>query len=122
VKLQLFGHLQSGVITFYFEGIERSESENRSTAMKDAYEVLYQKEADLARVRQEVESLRIAASLLTDEALAEQAGESPSRRSAMSAGESSLAAHLEAAATGTDGPSTTLHEPGFWKSLKGRRR
>ena len=36
--------------------------------MKDAYEVLYQKEADLVRVRQEVESLRIAASLLNDDA------------------------------------------------------
>jgi hypothetical protein len=32
--------------------------------MKDAYEVLEQKEADLARVRQEIESLRIVASLL----------------------------------------------------------
>jgi len=32
--------------------------------MKDAYAVLAQKEADLARVRQEIESLRIVASLL----------------------------------------------------------
>jgi hypothetical protein len=32
--------------------------------MKDAYAVLEQKEADLARVRQEIESLRIVASLL----------------------------------------------------------
>ena len=90
--------------------------------MKDAYEVLYQKEADLARVRQEVESLRIAASLLTDEASAEQAGETSGRRTAMSAGEESLAADLESAATGTDGPSPASHEPGFWKSLKSRRR
>ena len=35
--------------------------------MRDAYELLYQKEADLVRVRQEIESLKIAASLLTDE-------------------------------------------------------
>ena len=35
--------------------------------MKDAYEVLYQKEADLARVRQEIESLTIAALLLADD-------------------------------------------------------
>ena len=34
--------------------------------MKDAYAVLKQKESDLARVRQEIESLRIAASLLEE--------------------------------------------------------
>ena len=34
--------------------------------MRDAYDVLKQKEADLARVRHEVESLRIVASLLLD--------------------------------------------------------
>ena len=32
--------------------------------MKDAYAVLEEKEADLARVRQEIESLKIVASLL----------------------------------------------------------
>ena len=87
--------------------------------MKDAYEVLYQKEADLARVRQEVESLRIAAWLLTDDASTEDSSpSSSSRRSVMSAGE----APLEATATGTDGPPSTSEELGFWKSLKGRRR
>ena len=35
--------------------------------MKNAYEVLEQKEIDLARVRQEIESLRIVAPLLSDE-------------------------------------------------------
>jgi hypothetical protein len=35
--------------------------------MRDAYEVLKQKEADLARVRHEVESLSIVARLLTDD-------------------------------------------------------
>jgi hypothetical protein len=35
--------------------------------MKDAYEVLKQKEADLSRVRREVESLRIVAPLLLDD-------------------------------------------------------
>jgi hypothetical protein len=90
--------------------------------MKDAYEVLYQKEADLARVRQEVESLRIAASLLNEDASVEDSSpSSSSRRSVMSAGEASLAADLEAAATGTDGPPTS-QEAGFWKSLKSRRR
>jgi len=32
--------------------------------MRDAYDVLKEKEADLARVRDEIESLRIVASLL----------------------------------------------------------
>ena len=35
--------------------------------MKDAYDVLKQKEADLARVRHQVESLRIVAPLLVDD-------------------------------------------------------
>lgn len=34
--------------------------------MKDAYQVLYQKESELARVRKEIESLTIAAQLLAD--------------------------------------------------------
>jgi len=42
--------------------------------MKDAYEVLYQKEADLVRVRQEVECLRITATLLGDDASADDLG------------------------------------------------
>jgi len=40
--------------------------------MKDAYEVLQQKESDLARVRHELESLRITASLLSDNLSSEE--------------------------------------------------
>jgi len=40
--------------------------------MKDAYGVLKQKEFDLARVRHEVESLRIVASLLLDDLNSDQ--------------------------------------------------
>ena len=40
--------------------------------MKDAYDVLKQKEFDLARVRHEVESLRIVASLLLDDLNSDQ--------------------------------------------------
>ena len=40
--------------------------------MRDAYDVLKQKEADLARVRHEVESLRIVASLLLDDLNSDQ--------------------------------------------------
>ena len=40
--------------------------------MKDAYEVLKQKEAALSRVRHEIESLRIVASLLVDDLNSDQ--------------------------------------------------
>jgi hypothetical protein len=40
--------------------------------MKDAYEALKQKEADLSRVRHEIESLRIVASLLLDDLNSDQ--------------------------------------------------
>jgi hypothetical protein len=40
--------------------------------MKNAYEVLRQKEMDIARVRHEIESLRIVASLLSDELPSEE--------------------------------------------------
>jgi hypothetical protein len=35
--------------------------------VKDVYEALQQKEADLARVRHEIESLRVVAALLSDD-------------------------------------------------------
>ena len=90
--------------------------------MKDAYEVLYQKEADLVRVRQEVESLRIAASLLADEASDADLDGGSDGRSETFPPKAAVAAHLEAAATGTDGAPTITGESGFWKSLKNRRR
>ena len=40
--------------------------------MKDAYETLKQKEADLSRIRHEIESLRIVASLLVDDLSSDQ--------------------------------------------------
>ena len=68
--------------------------------MKDAYAVLAQKEADLARVRQEIESLRIVASLL------EKTDDLPD---------------LEA--TGTDGlfSSVAATRSSLWKALKRAR-
>jgi hypothetical protein len=68
--------------------------------MKDAYAVLEQKEADLARVRQEIESLRIVASLL------EKTDDLPD---------------LEA--TGTDGlfSSVATTRSSLWKALKRAR-
>lgn len=89
--------------------------------MKDAYELLYQKEADLVRVRQEIESLRIAASLLADDAIADDPGprtDNPAKRPA----EAALVAQSEAAATGTDGLAPRPRQPNFWEFLKPGRR
>jgi hypothetical protein len=68
--------------------------------MKDAFAVLEQKEADLARVRQEIESLTIVASLL------EKTDDLPD---------------LEAA--GIDGPfsSVATTRSSLWKALKRAR-
>jgi hypothetical protein len=50
--------------------------------MKDAYELLHQKESDLARVRKEVESLNIVAPLLAEDRTSDDSGENsdPTRR------------------------------------------
>ena len=67
--------------------------------MKDAYQVLQQKEVDLSRVRKEIESLSVVARLLTD---GEEPADDPGRTStsldskkkpSSSASENSL--HLE---------------------------
>jgi hypothetical protein len=43
--------------------------------MKDVYEVLQQKEADVANVRHEIQSLKLVSSLLSDELAVKDAGE-----------------------------------------------
>ncbi len=86
--------------------------------MRDAYEVLYQKESHLVRVRQEVESLRITASLLGDEDDTSQGADLQPKRPPTPAFES----HSENAATGTDGPFPNSRQPSFWEFLKPLRR
>jgi len=90
--------------------------------MKNAYEVLYRKEADLVRVRREIESLTIAAPLLADDvssfvhldgAPAEQ-NRKPSQKAV------SLPA-IGTEPTGTDGEPFVWPRPGFWRSLTFRR-
>lgn len=89
--------------------------------MRDAYEVLYQKEADLVRVRQEVESLRVVASMLIDDASTLQ--QEPTRAmEEKKPAEPVFPAPSEIAATGTDGLSSTPREPSFWEFLKPVRR
>jgi hypothetical protein len=83
--------------------------------MNNAYEVLYKKETDLARVRHEIESLRIVASLLSDELPSEEL----TKKRARSA-EETLDPGSEKA-TGTDDLFSSMNpvrRPSFWNTLK----
>lgn len=107
--------------------------------MKDAYEVLNQKEADVIRVRQEVDSLKIVASLLDETGSDEPASDMPlpgdPRQSSDDAGHNSddpnrkpptpsekeMAAGAGSQATGTEGPFTIGYRRGFWSAFKPRK-
>ena len=82
--------------------------------MRDAYDLLKEKEAHLARVRREVDSLRIVSGLLGEDA--DVAGVSKPPSSAAH-GDS---AETESEATGTDGSlfSTAAPRSTFWNKLK----
>jgi hypothetical protein len=90
--------------------------------MKNAYEVLYQKEADLARVRREVESLTIAAPLLADIDLSivspDSAFDEQDRKPLQKA---VSAPPIATQPTGTDGRHFVWPPSGFWASLTFRR-
>jgi hypothetical protein len=78
--------------------------------MKDPCEVLQQKEADLARVRNEIGSLRLVAPLLSDEVTSDELTKKPT------SAEKPLEADSEA--TGTEGQFSSIPaaRPSFWKS------
>ncbi len=83
--------------------------------MKNAYEVLQRKETDLARVRHEIESLKIVASLLSDELPSEELTKKRTR----SAEETSDPGSEKA--TGTDGMFSSMNSARrsrFWNPLK----
>jgi hypothetical protein len=86
--------------------------------MKDAYEVLKQKESDLKRVRNEITSLRIVASLLEDDVPRDQTENSDSTPEQE---DPDLQPHFEP--TGTDGlfSSVASSRSGLWKVLKRTR-
>ena len=83
--------------------------------MKDAYEALKQKEADLSRVRHEIESLRIVASLLADDLNSDQ----PDKPFLVSP-ETSDNLHPDLEQTGTDGlfSSSATPRSSLWNVLK----
>ena len=89
--------------------------------MKNAFEVLYEREADLARVRREVESLTIVASLLAenessffDPSIGPE-GQNKKRAEKVASPPSGTEA------TGTDSRSALPRRTGFWGSLTRRR-
>jgi hypothetical protein len=100
--------------------------------MKDAYEVLYRKEADLVRVRQEIESLTLVASLLNDvdqsseeDAISAEPGliADESKKKPPSFEGQAFLPLPESPATGTDGqPSEIVRRPKktFWNVLTSR--
>ena len=83
--------------------------------MKDAYEVLQQKEAGLARVRHEIESLQVVASLLSDDLTSDELAKQKE-----SSAEKTLDRGPGSEATGTGGlfSSIAVSRPSFWKALK----
>ena len=83
--------------------------------MKDAYETLKQKEADLSRVRHEIESLRIVASLLVD-----ASNSDPSDKPYLVSAENSDNLHPDLEQTGTDGlfSSIATTRSSLWNVLK----
>lgn len=84
--------------------------------MKDAYEVLYQKEGDLARVRKEIESLAIVAQLLEHEQLdffrPTSVPDSPEKKPVQA---------TSAEAKPTDGAPFVWPRLGLWGNLKIKR-
>ena len=86
--------------------------------MKDAYEALKQKEADLSRVRHEIESLRIVASLLVDDLNSDQFD-----KPYLVSDEKTDNLHPDLEPTGTDGlfSSIATSRPSLWDVLKRAR-
>jgi hypothetical protein len=85
--------------------------------MKNPFEVLYNKEAELTRVRREIESLKITASLLADDELslfiADNVPDGQNKKPVMRA--------ISAQTTGPEGKPWIWPGSAFWSSLKRRR-
>ena len=89
--------------------------------MKDAYEVLYRKEADLARVRREIESLTMAVPLLVNDASSFVFPDGAPQQDRKPSQKADSAQLIETEPTGTDGGAFVWPRPGFWRSLTFRR-
>jgi hypothetical protein len=90
--------------------------------MKDAYELLQQKQAELARVRKEIESLNIVAPLLSDDRTSDDPAPNPDESPASSLSDT-ISRLSDSAATNADNlfSSGETSRSGFWNSLKRAR-
>ena len=84
--------------------------------MRDAYDVLKEKEADLARVRYEVESLRIVTSLLLDDLNSDQSDKTDL------ISEEKTERHLLNIVRQNDSDLEATGTDGFWNILRQERR
>lgn len=86
--------------------------------MKDAYEVLRQKQAELDRVRKEVESLKIVEGLLSEDFSADD--RSPDVEANLSSLDDAISRLSDSAATNVDNifPSDETPRSRFWNTLK----
>jgi hypothetical protein len=85
--------------------------------LKDARELLRQKEADVARVRHEIENLKIVVPLLSEELTSDEL----TKTRVDSPAEEERNSDERFNATGTDGLFSSLianPRPAFWKLLK----
>src|SRR6266446_6750246 len=90
---------------------------SQGVPMKHVYEVLQQKEADVARVRDEIESLKIVAPLRSEELASDEL----TKKRAGSAAEEARGSADRPEATGTDGLFSSVianPRPTLWKLLK----
>jgi hypothetical protein len=90
--------------------------------MKDAYQVLYEKETDLTRVRQEIESLKIVASLLGEETSSDGSGESSEDLGKKPAGSTEDVGPVrpDSEGAGAVGAFSIARRTGFWSALRRR--
>lgn len=90
--------------------------------MKDAYELLQQKQAELARVRKEIESLNIVAPLLSDDRISDDPAPNPDESPASSLSDT-ISRLSGSAARNVDNlfSSVGTSRSGFWSSLKRAR-
>jgi len=90
--------------------------------MKDAYEILRLKEAELARVRKEIDSLNIVARLLLNDGTSDNA--IPKSGEATPSSLSDTISRLsDSASTNVDSMFSSIEasRSGFWESLKRAR-
>jgi hypothetical protein len=87
--------------------------------MKDAYEVLQQKQAALDRVRKEVESLKIVATLLADDSDSDDASQESDDSASLSLSDR-ISRLSDSASTNADEllSSVANARSGFWNALK----